>query len=48
MVLKRSVLRVAPKRITINYLHFALISMETEFINNFQIKPYLDSSNVTL
>ena len=29
---------IAPNHITVNYLDFALISMETKFIDNFQYK----------
>ena len=39
---------LVPKHITENYLNFALISRETEFIETFQIKPYKDNSSVPL
>ena len=41
LVLKSSVF--SPNDITVNYLHFALISMEAEFIDTFQIMPYKDN-----
>ena len=44
--LKNSVL--APNHITVNYLHFALISMEIEIIDSFQIKPYKNNYAVPL
>ena len=38
----------APSHITVNYLHFALVSMETEIFDNFQSKPHLNDSVVAL
>ena len=34
----------APRHITDNYLHFALVSMEMIIFDNFQSKPHLNNS----
>ena len=46
LVLKKSV--SAPSHITVNYLHFALVSMETKHFDNFQSMPHLNNSAVVL
>ena len=46
MVLKKSVPSLSS--ITVNYLHFALVSMEPKIFDNFLKKTYLDNSSVTL
>ena len=45
LVLKKGVLSL--KDITVKYLHFALISRNQKFFDNFQISPRLDKSAVT-
>ena len=46
LVLDKSVSAMSSK--TVNYVHHALVSMETEIFDNFQNKPYLNNSAVTL
>ena len=46
LVLEKSAL--ALRRITVKYLHFALVSIEPEFLDVFQNKPFLNDSVVTL
>ena len=41
VVLKKSV--SAPSHITVNYLHFALVSMKPKIFNNFQSNPHLNN-----
>ena len=46
LILKSSVLALNP--ITVHYLHFTRIALETHFIDNFQRKPHKDNSFVPL